>query len=180
MAGTTSTPEGVDLVRSFLNTADYEDGAEVFDSPSALRAWLVDHDLLSRHDDVTSADLQLALELRGALREELATHLDGGTLAPRTRERLDAVYGRLPLRLSCCHEGLAPCGDGVPGALAKLAATVAAARIAGTWERLKVCPADDCAWVFYDESRNRSRRWCSMEVCGNRAKVRAFRHRADA
>jgi predicted RNA-binding Zn ribbon-like protein len=47
----------------------------------------------------------------------------------------------------------------------------------GTWDRLKVCPDDDCAWVFYDESRNRSRRWCSMNACGNRHKVRAYRDR---
>jgi predicted RNA-binding Zn ribbon-like protein len=47
----------------------------------------------------------------------------------------------------------------------------------GSWERLKVCPADDCLWAFYDRSRNRSRRWCDMEVCGNRAKVRGYRER---
>jgi predicted RNA-binding Zn ribbon-like protein len=45
------------------------------------------------------------------------------------------------------------------------------------WERLQVCPEDDCAGAFYDESRNRSRRWCSMNVYGNRQKVRAYRDR---
>ena len=42
-----------------------------------------------------------------------------------------------------------------------------ASAVTGVWNRLKVCPNDDCAWAFYDESRNRSRRWCSMNVCGN-------------
>lgn len=43
--------------------------------------------------------------------------------------------------------------------------------------RLKVCAADDCGWLFIDDSRNASRRWCDMKECGNRAKVRRFRAR---
>ncbi len=44
-------------------------------------------------------------------------------------------------------------------------------------ERLKLCEADDCGWLFVDASRNRSRRWCDMSGCGNLAKVRRFRAR---
>jgi predicted RNA-binding Zn ribbon-like protein len=44
-------------------------------------------------------------------------------------------------------------------------------------ERVRACAADDCELVFYDESRSNNRRWCSMQRCGNRAKVRA--HRAN-
>jgi predicted RNA-binding Zn ribbon-like protein len=42
---------------------------------------------------------------------------------------------------------------------------------------VKICPADDCLWAFYDESRNGSRQWCSMDDCCNRAKARAHRAR---
>lgn len=39
--------------------------------------------------------------------------------------------------------------------------------------RVKECPgADDCGWLFYDTSKNMSRRWCSMEGCGSRVKMR--------
>lgn len=39
--------------------------------------------------------------------------------------------------------------------------------------RVKQCPgADDCGWLFYDTSKNMSRRWCSMEGCGSRVKMR--------
>ena len=38
--------------------------------------------------------------------------------------------------------------------------------------RVRVCAADDCGWLFLDTSKNRSRRWCDMETCGNRAKAR--------
>ena len=44
-------------------------------------------------------------------------------------------------------------------------------------ERMKACRADDCRWAFLDTSKNRSRAWCSMESCGNRAKVHTYRQR---
>ena len=43
---------------------------------------------------------------------------------------------------------------------------------------VRQCAADDCAWLFLDESRNRSRRWCDMSVCGNRQKARRHYLRA--
>ncbi|HVB37746.1 MAG TPA: ABATE domain-containing protein [Vicinamibacterales bacterium] len=43
--------------------------------------------------------------------------------------------------------------------------------------RVRECEADSCAWLFIDRSRNRSRRWCDMAVCGNRAKARRYQAR---
>lgn len=43
--------------------------------------------------------------------------------------------------------------------------------------RLKVCQNNDCGWIFYDESKNKSRKWCDEKVCGNIMKVRNFRAR---
>jgi predicted RNA-binding Zn ribbon-like protein len=47
----------------------------------------------------------------------------------------------------------------------------------GDLSRLHECQGEDCGWVFEDTSRNRSRQWCDMSDCGNRAKVRQFRMR---
>jgi len=44
---------------------------------------------------------------------------------------------------------------------------------------VRACAADDCAWLFLDESRNHSRRWCDMTVCGNRQKARRHYHRVQ-
>ncbi|HVR98066.1 MAG TPA: ABATE domain-containing protein [Thermoanaerobaculia bacterium] len=44
-------------------------------------------------------------------------------------------------------------------------------------ERVRECGGSACTWLFVDRSRNRSRRWCSMETCGNRAKARRHYHR---
>jgi len=38
--------------------------------------------------------------------------------------------------------------------------------------RVKMCPSDNCGWLFLDESKNRRRQWCAMDLCGNRAKAR--------
>ena len=65
------------------------------------------------------------------------------------------------------------CG-GVDHAIAELLAIVHDSMGDRTWPRLKVCPADDCLWAFYDHSRNRSGTWCEIGKCGNRAKARRF------
>lgn len=44
-------------------------------------------------------------------------------------------------------------------------------------DRIKECGGPDCSWLFLDESRNRSRRWCEMRECGNRAKQRRYHRR---
>ncbi|NUS05253.1 MAG: CGNR zinc finger domain-containing protein [Nonomuraea sp.] len=48
---------------------------------------------------------------------------------------------------------------------------------AALWDRLKVCAEGMCQRAFIDSSRNRSRSWCSMRVCGNRTETRAYRAR---
>jgi predicted RNA-binding Zn ribbon-like protein len=48
---------------------------------------------------------------------------------------------------------------------------------AGELARVTQCAGPDCAWLFLDSTRNRSRRWCDMADCGNLAKVRRFRGR---
>lgn len=50
--------------------------------------------------------------------------------------------------------------------------------VAGPLERVKQCdPSEGCGWMFFDTTKNRTRRWCSMEVCGNAAKARAWYRR---
>jgi predicted RNA-binding Zn ribbon-like protein len=49
-----------------------------------------------------------------------------------------------------------------------------------TWQRLKICRADDCQWAYFDASKNRSKTWCAMGSCGNREKTRNYRARRRA
>ena len=63
------------------------------------------------------------------------------------------------------------------GALAFLLSIVSRAQLEGDWARFKACPGEDCGWAFYDYSRNQASAWCSMAICGSRAKARAYRLR---
>jgi predicted RNA-binding Zn ribbon-like protein len=53
-------------------------------------------------------------------------------------------------------------------------------RSKGDLARVRECGSETCEWLFIDKSRNHSRRWCDMNDCGNRAKVRRFRQRIHA
>ena len=65
-------------------------------------------------------------------------------------------------------------GDG----LDQVVAIALGAMLDGSWGRLKACR--NCRWSFYDHSPNRSGTWCSMQLCGNRKKTRAYRKRRSA
>jgi predicted RNA-binding Zn ribbon-like protein len=58
-----------------------------------------------------------------------------------------------------------------------LATSAVSLLVSGELDRVKECAAHDCHWLFLDSSRNRSRRWCDMKACGNRAKARQFYQR---
>lgn len=172
-------PGDLELVRLFLNTHDHEDEDERLSTPDALREWLSGHGLIAPEEPVGAVDLRRAVEVREALRA-LCLANNGVPLDPAALQTLNSAAGAGPLRVRFEDGGgrLAPAGAGVGGALGALLAIVVGAMGEGTWERLKACPADDCLWVFYDRSRNRSGRWCTMAECGNRAKARAYRERA--
>ena len=115
------------------------------------------------------------IALREALRALLVDKRDPAAIAALDRMARDAH-----LVVSFERDGsarLTPAGDGVDALVASLLAIVARAQADGTWSRMKACRADDCRWAFYDRSRNRSRTWCSMRECGNRAKARSYRAR---
>jgi predicted RNA-binding Zn ribbon-like protein len=75
---------------------------------------------------------------------------------------------------------LEPRGEGVGAAFGRVVAIAFVASLDGSFEHLKLCASEECRAVFYDRSKNHSGRWCSMETCGNRAKVRAWRERQRA
>jgi predicted RNA-binding Zn ribbon-like protein len=70
-----------------------------------------------------------------------------------------------------------PTAGGVDAAIGSIVGAIAEAMPGDEWRRLKICANDLCQWAFYDRSRPRARRWCSMEVCGNRVKQQTWRNR---
>ena len=193
-------PAGLQAVQDFLNTADerryslhgiQHTGGDELAGPDDLSAWLGDHGMIPPGTPVHAEDLAAAKELRDALRGVLklraryrADDQTGGGAAGDAASvalaRANAGLGAFPLQVQVGPggtPGLLPVGHGICSALAVIVAATAAAEAAGTWKRLKICAAPDCRWVFYDTSRGGAGRWCSMQVCGNRDKTRAYRQR---
>lgn len=175
-------PPALETIRSFINTGDLDTGEDHLAEPAALAAWLEQHDLPAAAAAPTAAEVKRAVQLREALRA-LAAHNAG---EPASNEALAAVeQQRKRSRLGVVFDAdgsapIVPDAAGIDAALGELLAIVATAMHDGTWPRLKACADPTCRWAFYDSSRSHRRAWCSMEVCGNRNKVRAYRKRQRA
>jgi predicted RNA-binding Zn ribbon-like protein len=187
-----SAPARLEIVRTFVNTLDIEAGTDALSTPADLVEWLRNHNLLGQPVARANADdLKQAVALREALRRVLISHVNGQHEqhgrsehdADRPGAALHVIAADLPTRLDVTDNGqvrAAPAGSGISAALAEIVLTTAEATTLGTWTRLKACAADDCHWAFYDRSPTASGCWCSMAVCGSRAKSRAYRRRTAA
>jgi predicted RNA-binding Zn ribbon-like protein len=200
-----AAPGELELVRAFVNSRDIEEGTDELASTAGLEGWLAraglaaadaaDGVALPAAADgvapgaapaarVTPADLEQAVALRESLRGILRSHqpaADGrGRLSESTAD-LRRAAAALPVRLEIGGDGTVasvPAGSGAAAAMARLLLIAAESAVLGTWARLKACGADDCQWAFYDRSPTQSGCWCSMQICGGRAKSRAYRQRA--
>ncbi len=175
------TPAYADLLCAFANTYDVDiEPPEVLPDAAALTDWLRRRELLDVDDRANTADLGLAHALRSGLREAMVRHHEGDDTS-RVPD-LDTAATALPLRIvfDGTRPRLTPTVGGARGGLARLLVAVADAEADDAWVRLKLCINDECAWAFYDSSKNRSRHWCSMRSCGNRQKTRTYRARQRA
>jgi predicted RNA-binding Zn ribbon-like protein len=167
------------LVQSFLNTFDLESGADALADPASAEAWLTEARLASPGTEYDEADLRRLIEVRRAMLELVAAN-GGAGLQRRAVTTLNeaARRVRLGVRLHPVdgYRVMAE-GVGVDRPIGELLISVTGAMTAGNWNRLKVCANDACQRAFYDSSRNRSARWCSMARCGNRMKGRSYRLR---
>jgi predicted RNA-binding Zn ribbon-like protein len=75
---------------------------------------------------------------------------------------------------------LAPLKQSWPQIMAEVAASFAQTLTEGEPSRFRICDNEDCLWVYYDDTRNRSKRYCDDKMCGNLMKVRRFRARKKA
>lgn len=131
-----------------------------------LPDWLAEHGLA---DEETRARA-----LREALRALVLAN-NGIPLDEAAVTTVNAAARRVSLEVERAGE-LAVTADG--DALDRVVAIALGAMLDGSWERLKACR--NCRWCFWDRSPNRSGTWCSMQLCGNRRKTRAYRNRRRA
>ncbi|MFD6496840.1 CGNR zinc finger domain-containing protein [Streptomyces sp. NPDC059944] len=176
-------PGGLALVQSLVNTLDLASGADSLDTAEGLARL-----------GLTPDEVPGARELRESLRAACLAH--AGHPAHAVVTPLGELLARAPLRVSVDEDDggarLVPAGS--PGPLvgpdspgsfdapaarvplpSRIAVAVAGSLVEGTWPRLKACEAPDCHWAYYDRSPAGRGRWCSMSVCGARAKMRRYR-----
>jgi predicted RNA-binding Zn ribbon-like protein len=174
-------PAPLNVVEDFVNTLEIDGVSrdELLVTPDDLRKWLEERALLGPGRKVTEADRVLAVQVRTDLRALLLAN-NGEDLPPGPLDHLNDVARGALLSVQFTGSGtveLVPSSPDVTGALARILAIVQGAMSDGSWGRLKACRNDECMWVFYDTSKNHSATWCSMRVCGNRMKARAYRRR---
>ena len=152
-----AAPAPLVQVQQFLNTVDLEHDVDW------LPGWLEERSL--------DGELERARALRAALRD-LAIANTGAAPGTAAIDVVNGAAARLSPRVDArARVHIVSDGD----ELDEIVARALGAMLDGSWARLKACR--NCHWSFYDYSPNRSAAWCSMQLCGNRAKTRAYRRR---
>jgi predicted RNA-binding Zn ribbon-like protein len=165
------------LVQAFVNTIDLQDGPEELRDPNTLKTWLVARGLMDPSHQVDESDLRNAVAVRESIRGVIGAN-SGFQVYPIDLATLNQAATASRLRMRFAADGkarLEPETRGVVGAMGRLVATLYAAMQDEEWARLKLCNNDACRWAFFDRSKNRSSRWCTMASCGNKMKARRFR-----
>ncbi|MEX3594263.1 MULTISPECIES: CGNR zinc finger domain-containing protein [Kocuria] len=180
---TTTPPLPLQLIEEFINTRRADgDGLATHEE---LEQWLTSRDLAPSSISANDSELSRARAVREGLRAVIAENNAAPVASPRpdglnpsARNEFAKLAENLPLVVDVRSSPprLVPQAglSDVDSALAALLVGALTAVPDGTWVRLKACREPSCRRAFYDHSRNRSRSWCSMELCGNRAKGRAF------
>lgn len=167
--GSPPAPGELILLEGFLNTWSEELDIEDFKTLISTEEWLRSAGLWTGAQKMTSKQHREVLTLRGALR---AWILDKKNFAPLNELLTDTTFkaefgpmGNVQYR---------PIGNVYQKTLGALSQLISGSQQDGTWDRFKCCELPTCGWAFYDSTRSRTKRWCSMKTCGSRHKAREY------
>ena len=174
MYRTEGSPAPGELVRlqGFLNTWSAELDIEDFNSPEAMEKWLRASSLWNEKKHITARTYQQIMSFRQLLRQSL--------MQPDQWLELEKLQAGLSFRIGFNDSGapnLLPQGHGSDLVLGQLMTIIYNSMVDGSWSRFKCCGLESCGWAFYDSTRSRTRRWCSMRTCGSRYKARQYYQR---
>lgn len=180
---TKPAPAPLSRIQSLVNTVELPGGPDRLADPADAAPWLVGNGLLDAGASPTDDELQLLRGVREALRALLVHNAGGPSPDSAVLDTLRRAAAGALARVEVTADGgveLFAAGDTVAERLVELLLVMRDAQRDGTWARLKACANDECAWAFYDRSRNHGGAWCDMADCGNKLKNREFRARRRA
>lgn len=166
------------LLVDFVNTRDIEEETDSIADPRGLQVWIRERTgeyVDAPDEEALGRLLTLRESLRALLRANNGEEIEAGELTP-----LEEAAERSRFRTTFSTDrrlDIAPARSDLSGFEARLLLVIERLQSQGAWPRLKACTDDGCQWAFYDSTRNHSRTWCSMDVCGNREKTRRYRER---
>ncbi|CAM3754945.1 CGNR zinc finger domain-containing protein [Nocardiopsis rhodophaea] len=158
---------GEPLALDLLNTRWFRGTPhDLLESPAGLRIWLTSTGF--PHADSGEAAHRAVLTARDAIAGVIAT-----PDAPDAQDALNAVLDRGRLRRALSPSGpvTSPETATPEWAVAWAACENYLSLVERAADRIRRCEGDHCVLYFFDTSRNGTRRWCSMAICGNRAKA---------
>jgi predicted RNA-binding Zn ribbon-like protein len=168
----------IDLLVDFVNTRDVEEGTDSIAEPAQLREWIAER--TGEHlPELAAADVRRLHDLRESLRALMLAN-NGAKADEQDVKPVREAAERSRFRLAFDAEGgleLTPARADLSGFESSLLLALEHLQCHDVWPRLKACTDETCRWAFYDSTRNRSRTWCSMDVCGNREKTKRYRQR---
>jgi predicted RNA-binding Zn ribbon-like protein len=177
-------PGGLGVVQDFMNTRNYLQGGDLLGGVEEADRRLAERGLLEMGESVGETGRRDLVDFREALRVLLLAH--NAAAEPGSGvESLNQSAGSAALGVLFGADGrptLGPVAGGGPAdcVVARLLAEVFRAEAEGRWGRLKACRNPACRWVFYDASKNGLGRWCNMQICGARHKMRRYRERKQS
>jgi predicted RNA-binding Zn ribbon-like protein len=177
-------PGGLGVVQDFMNTRNYLQGGDLLGGVEEADRRLAERGLLEMGESVGETGRRDLVDFREALRVLLLAH--NAAAEPGSGvESLNQSAGSAALGVLFGADGrptLGPVAGGGPAdcVVARLLAEVFRAEAEGRWGRLKACRNPACRWIFYDASKNGLGRWCNMQICGARHKMRRYRERKES
>lgn len=153
------------------------------DRDSWLLEFVKENDQIAALPLPTDQERQALKKLRSLLRDMVRRITSGQPLAPDQVRQLNEWMSAAPVyrQLSVAdgeagfRVSLIPAASGWVQGIAEIAASFAETLEQGELSRFRICTNPDCKWVYYDETRNRSKQYCDDKACGNLMKVRRFR-----
>jgi predicted RNA-binding Zn ribbon-like protein len=143
-----------------------------------------DKDAIELGDRRAKALVKSVISLRELLADFIYRTLEDSTRVPPSQELQDVLNdGRRSQEIVVSSDGFewATKWDGDPSSILRMIAADASNLITShDMTKVRACCDVDCGWLYLDHSKNGSRRWCDMKLCGNRNKARRFRQRVVA